>query len=255
MRCLSTAQISAVVSVPLLLATGVLAYRPPQAECDGARIMAWTKYSSCAAKAIAKFTRDSPIDYDAASARCRHKYFGEWAKFQTNPKVAGSTCVGSRFTDNGDQTVTDNLTGLVWEEKDDSGGVHDRNNVYAWSTGEPFLPDGDVYTDFVRPLNDSGFAGASSWRLPSIVELQTILLDFPCTGKFASPSCTCPSILCFDPGLGPIGQVYQYWSSQYWVGPRLTWVITGQGSIGGVGGNLDAATARAVRDGPWRPSM
>jgi hypothetical protein len=29
------------------------------------------------------------------------------------------------YTDNGDGTVTDNNTGLMWEKKDDSGGIHD----------------------------------------------------------------------------------------------------------------------------------
>ena len=38
-----------------------------------------------------------------------------------------------RFVDNGDGTVTDNQTGLMWEKKDSSGGVHDWDNTYTWA--------------------------------------------------------------------------------------------------------------------------
>ncbi len=37
------------------------------------------------------------------------------------------------YTDNGNGTITDNITGLMWERKDDSGGLHDKDNFYAWS--------------------------------------------------------------------------------------------------------------------------
>ena len=33
------------------------------------------------------------------------------------------------YTDNGDGTITDNNTGLMWEKKDDSGGIHDMDNA------------------------------------------------------------------------------------------------------------------------------
>lgn len=39
---------------------------------------------------------------------------------------AGSTL---SYTDNGDGTITDNVTGLMWEKKDDSGGIHDKDNT------------------------------------------------------------------------------------------------------------------------------
>jgi hypothetical protein len=37
------------------------------------------------------------------------------------------------YTDNGDGTITDNNTGLMWEKKGDAGGLHDKDNIYAWS--------------------------------------------------------------------------------------------------------------------------
>ena len=36
------------------------------------------------------------------------------------------------YTDNGDGTITDPNTGLMWEKKDDSGGIHGRDNIYTW---------------------------------------------------------------------------------------------------------------------------
>src|SRR5205085_3257383 len=45
------------------------------------------------------------------------------------------TGVERSFTDNGDGTITDDASGLMWEKKDNSGGIHDRDNEYTWSTG------------------------------------------------------------------------------------------------------------------------
>jgi hypothetical protein len=36
------------------------------------------------------------------------------------------------YTDNGDGTITDNNTGLMWEKKDNSGGIHDEGDNYTW---------------------------------------------------------------------------------------------------------------------------
>jgi hypothetical protein len=41
---------------------------------------------------------------------------------------AGATL---RYQDNGDGTVTDKNTGLVWEKKSDDGGIHDMDNLYS----------------------------------------------------------------------------------------------------------------------------
>ncbi len=35
-----------------------------------------------------------------------------------------------RYTDNGDGTITDNSTGLMWEKKSFDGGLHDMQNTY-----------------------------------------------------------------------------------------------------------------------------
>ncbi|MBI3785777.1 MAG: hypothetical protein HY270_20480 [Deltaproteobacteria bacterium] len=74
-----------------------------------------------------------------------------------------------RFVDNGDGTVTDRQTCLVWEKKDDAGGIHDKDNAYTWSLcgGTACPPDGSVFTVFLPTLNNGAFARHGDWRLPS----------------------------------------------------------------------------------------
>lgn len=76
-----------------------------------------------------------------------------------------------RFTDNGDGTVTDNLTGLVWLENANcfgtrnwTGALSDANGLATGSCG---LTDG---------------SSAGDWRLPNVREMQSLIdygVDFP----------------------------------------------------------------------------
>jgi len=62
------------------------------------------------------------------------------------------------FVDNGDGTVTDRATGLMWEQKGASKEVK-------------FLSA----TKYVKKLNKKEFAGHDDWRLPTIEELYSLL--------------------------------------------------------------------------------
>jgi hypothetical protein len=97
--------------------------------------------------------------------------------------------IGPRFVDNGDGTVTDHKTGLVWEKKNFTcPGAHCVNDSFTWCTG-PYPggpgctnsanpPDGTAFTTFLYGLNGgtspdgvgtSGcFTGHCDWRLPTI---------------------------------------------------------------------------------------
>ena len=70
--------------------------------------------------------------------------------------VRGNTSYGENdFVDNGDETVTDNATGLMWM-KDDNG-------------------EGILWKEALAYAEDKEFVGYSDWRLPDAKELQSII--------------------------------------------------------------------------------
>lgn len=168
----------------------------------------------------------------------------------------------ARFVDNGDGTISDLQTGLMWEKKAGTFGTpvvcslptdcpnpHNVNNVYTWATTTP-KPAGMLFTDFLASIN--GADGASSdaqtqdrknysdWRIPTVAELQGILLA-SCPGG-ANP--------CIDPIFGPVARNL-YWSSTSDASiPGNAWAV----HFGDGGVNLQSKAsvnsyARAVRGG------
>jgi len=104
-----------------------------------------------------------------------------------------------QFVDNGDGTITDRRTCLVWEKKSADNGIHDKDRTFDWSTGTND-PDGEAFTVFLAALNTSTcFAGHCDWRLPSedgqnppfigARELESILAaPFPCATNPCVPA-------------------------------------------------------------------
>ena len=68
----------------------------------------------------------------------------------------------NEFEVNPDETVTDRATGLVWQQ---SGSEF----PLTWSRAK----------DYLQALNSSQFAESSTWRLPTIDELVTLLTELP----------------------------------------------------------------------------
>lgn len=69
------------------------------------------------------------------------------------------------YTDNGDGTITDNATGLMWEKLTDDGTIHDKDNSYTWA---------NAFAVKIAALNTANFAEHNDWRLPNVNELQTL---------------------------------------------------------------------------------
>jgi hypothetical protein len=69
------------------------------------------------------------------------------------------------FMDNGDGTITDQRTGLTWEKLSEDGSIHG-GGPYTWF---------EAITVKIAALNTTPcFAGHCDWRLPNVIELQTL---------------------------------------------------------------------------------
>jgi len=111
------------------------------------------------------------------------------------PVLAAQTCLTTivastptaDFADNGDGTVTDSETGLMWKRCSE-GSVWDGATcagaamLYTWQGG----------LEWVARLNDTnGFAGYADWRVPNVKELNSIMeeqCNYPAVNLEVFPS-------------------------------------------------------------------
>jgi hypothetical protein len=70
------------------------------------------------------------------------------------------------YVDNGDGTITDTTTGLVWEKLSDDTSIHDKDNTYTWA---------NAFAYKIAILNQERFAGHDDWRVPNVTELQSLV--------------------------------------------------------------------------------
>lgn len=198
----------AVLAATILSAGTAIAAGTPQQKCDKARLLAWGGYVGCMENVKAKAALNEA--YLAKYWGCRHRYLKKWTAFQSRAALGGSTCSGPRFTDNG-ATVTDNLTGLVWEKKTGPflSGIHNWQDYYAWGWPPAYDGTGPAFTYFLFTVNDLDSDGTKGWRLPTLTELSTILLDTPCNDA----NCTCSSDPCIGWTVFGWTQSGYYWSS------------------------------------------
>lgn len=83
------------------------------------------------------------------------------------------------YVDNGDGTITDTKTGLMWEKLSRDGGIHDKENVYGWP---------EAFSVKIAGLNALQFAGYSDWRLPNVNELYSLVESDPYSPAVSSPA-------------------------------------------------------------------
>lgn len=74
----------------------------------------------------------------------------------------------TRYTDNGDNTVTDNQTGLMWKQCVE--GIS--NSVGTCDSG---IAENLEYTNAISHASSTVFATYSDWRLPNLKELASLV--------------------------------------------------------------------------------
>lgn len=86
----------------------------------------------------------------------------------------GTSWPSPRFTDNGDGTVSDRLTGLVWLKDANctatAGGISRAGGLLDWPSALRWC---NHLADGICGLSDRSAAG--DWRLPNIVELRSLV--------------------------------------------------------------------------------
>jgi uncharacterized protein DUF1566 len=161
------------------------------------------------------------------------------------------------YTDNGDGTITDNTTGLMWEKKSQDGSIHDYGNTYTWSGpsyGTTNVMDGTITSVFLATLNaGGGFAGHTDWRIPNRFELESIL-NFENQGPTVGSEfnnncmagCNVTMCSCTQPSI-----VLPYWSSTSNIGSSDTAFLVRFSNGEAVNAINKAASScvRAVRGG------
>jgi Protein of unknown function (DUF1566) len=100
---------------------------------------------------------------------------GEASPPPADGAMGRSPSADARFRDDGDGTITDLRTGLVWEKKCRyCPGLHDVESSFYWS-GDGHSETIWDWLDDVNDENGKGLAGHRDWRIPNVKELMTIV--------------------------------------------------------------------------------
>lgn len=115
---------------------------------------------------------------------------------------AGVEWTASRFIDNGNGTLSDNLTGLIWLKNANCAGELYWNDALSWSNS---LASGTC------ELTDG--SGAGEWRLPNILELESLVnVDHGNVSCGGTP-CNSPAAWLASQGFANMGYGYYFSSS------------------------------------------
>jgi Protein of unknown function (DUF1566) len=195
--------------------------------CLGLKLKAWGSLRKCQRTEDAKAFEGRLAD----PVKCQTKFQDALASIRGKATAAAIAC---RYRDNGDSTVTDLDTGLMWERKN----AITVTQTIDWTVGMTLFLEGCNGTSADRGQSLApGCSIFHDWRIPNILELQTII-------DTSRPGCGTGAAACIDPIFEPTAP-FDYWSA--------TLVPPGGGTAlfvnfqAGVVGFTSATQARFIR--------
>lgn len=91
--------------------------------------------------------------------------------------TSGCFEAGDRYADQGNGTIYDKKTRLLWEKKDGTADIHGYTRTFAPCAGTPRVDGaGTAYTDLIAPMNAAVYGGCDEWRIPSLDEFYSLYL-------------------------------------------------------------------------------
>lgn len=150
------------------------------------------------------------------------------------------------YEDNGDGTIRDKRTALMWEKLSNDGSIHEKGNTYTWAQAFGKIDD----------LNSQPcFAGFCDWRLPNVFELETLRdmgTHYPAVAapfntncgahSVGNSGCTVMTCSCTYPN-------YYWTSTTVSAHPEQAWFVDFNDGIDFAGSKTGEAFVRAVRGG------
>ena len=164
-------------------------------------------------------------------------------RFFPRPRLAGLLCAlalpaWAAFTDNGDGTITDSTTGLVWD-KCSRGQVWDNTTPPGTCTGVASTHTWAAALAEATAANSASHRGQADWRLPNRTELESLVQL-----NAASPA--------IDGTYFPATPSNWYWTSTtYAPDPAYAWGVGFDNGYANAYDRTDSNHVRLVRSGQW----
>src|SRR5262249_52809467 len=200
-RC--PAVVATVAATMLLAGSAVPAKAITSEGCFAQRLKAWGNLRKCQRQEEAKVIQGSSAD----PAKCQATFDRKAEMLRAEAAAAAVPC---RYRDNGDNTVTDVDTGLMWVKQVALDGVAspfilDADDTFTWQAAAGTAGKlAGTSTDGMTLIPVTGNGSYPDGPLPTILELEGIV-------DRGAPDCQMGPA-CIDPIFGPTAP-HEHWSA------------------------------------------